>query len=125
MLTSEQLDRLEIGTRNTGISMCATKNIVIYAMSMLGEGRITFLISPAFFGYMLQDKGFAIANGFAGNWPHDASPVHKVRWSGATFELHYDLPGNRTKDEMCYAYVDDDLEDAIKINHNGSAFSED
>jgi len=106
---------LQTATVNTGAAQPANLQIVTRAKTKLGnaqvpwDGNITFLITPAFEGYLMQIPEFA--NRLYINKPPtdgaDAAWRDKVQmywWNGAMWIVHPNLPGAGTTAEQCFAY---------------------
>lgn len=106
---------LQTATVNTGAAQPASLMLVTRAKTKLGnaqvpwDGNITFLITPAFEGYLMQIPEFA--NRLYINKPPtdgaDAAWRDKVQmywWNGAMWIVHPNLPGTGTNAEQCFAY---------------------
>jgi hypothetical protein len=106
---------LQTATVNTGAAQPASIQLVARAKTKLGnaqvpwDGNITFLITPAFEGYLMQMTEFNnrlyITKPPSDN--ADAAWRDKVQaywWYGATWIVHPNLPGAGTNAEQCFAY---------------------
>lgn len=106
---------LQTATVNTGAAQPANLMLVTKAKTKLGnagvpwDGWITFLITPAFEGYMMQLPEFA--NRLWINKPPTDSADLAWRdkpqaywWNGATWIVHPNLPGGGTNAAQCFAY---------------------
>ena len=106
---------LQTATVNTGAAQPASLTLVTKAKTKLGnaqvpwDGNITFLITPAFEGYLMQIPEFA--NRLWINKPPtdsaDAAWRDKPQaywWNGAMWIVHPNLPGAGTNAEQCFAY---------------------
>lgn len=106
---------LQTATVNTGAAQPASLMLVTRAKTKLGnaqvpwDGNITFLITPAFEGYLMQIPEFA--NRLWINKPPtdgaDAAWRDKPQmywWNGAMWVVHPNLPGTGTNAEQCFAY---------------------
>ncbi len=106
---------LSTGTVNTGAAQPASLMLITKAKTKLGnagvpwDGNITFLITPAFEGYLMQIPEFA--NRLWINKPPtdgaDAAWRDKPQaywWNGCTWIVHPNLTGVGTNAEVCFAY---------------------
>jgi hypothetical protein len=109
------MSALQTATVNTGAAQPASLMLVTRAKTKLGnaqvpwDGNITFLITPAFEGYLMQIPEFA--NRLWINKPPtdgaDAAWRDKPQmywWNGAMWIVHPNLPGVGTNAEQCFAY---------------------
>jgi hypothetical protein len=106
---------LQTGTVNTGAAQPANLMLVTRAKTKLGnagvpwDGWVTFLITPAFEGYMMQLPEFANRL-WINKPPTDSADVawrdkpQAYWWNGATWIVHPNLPGIGTNNETCFAY---------------------
>ncbi|MGH8266646.1 MAG: phage capsid protein [Steroidobacteraceae bacterium] len=106
---------LNTGTVNTGAAQAASLQLVARAKTKLGnaavpwDGNVTFLITPAFEGYLMQIPEFDNRL-YVNKPPNDAAnlawrdkPMSYV-WYGALWIVHPNLPGVGTNAEVCFAY---------------------
>ncbi len=106
---------LNSGTVNTGAAVTASLQLVARVKTKLGNGsvpwdqNITFLITPAFEGYLMQITEFT--NRLYINKPpvDDASLAWRDReiaywWMGAMWIVHPNLPGKGTNNETCFCF---------------------
>lgn len=106
---------LNTGTVNTGAAQTASLALVARAKTKLGnaavpwDGNVTFLITPAFEGYLMQIPEFS--NRLYVNKPPSDGALAAWRdkpmsyiWYGALWIVHPNLPGVGTNAEVCFAY---------------------
>lgn len=99
---------LEAGTQDTGGATTASLDMVMYALTILGnaevpmDGNISGLISPAFYAYLMQTKEFASAD-YVNNKPF-ANGMTMFRWANVNFIVHPNLTGKATEAEKCIIY---------------------
>jgi hypothetical protein len=109
------ISQLQTATVNTGAAQPASLMLVTRAKTKLGnagvpwDGNITFLITPAFEGYLMQIPEFA--NRLYINKPPTDGALAAWRdkpqsywWNGAMWIVHPNLPGAGTNAEQCFAY---------------------
>jgi len=109
------IGQLSTGTVNTGAAVPASLQLVAHAKTKLGnaaipwDSNITFVITPAFEGYLMQITEFD--NRLYINKP----PVEGAdlawrdkpmayMWFGAMWIVHPNLPGVGTNNETCFAF---------------------
>lgn len=106
---------LQTGSVNTGAAATASLSLVAKAKTKLGnagvpwDGNVTFLVTPAFEGYLMQIDEFA--SRFYVNKPPvpDADMAWRDKplafvWFGAMWIVHPNLPGVGTAAEVCFAF---------------------
>jgi Phage capsid protein len=106
---------LQTGTVNTGAAQTASLSLVAKAKTKLGnaqipwDGNVTFLITPAFEGYLMQIPEFDNRL-YVNKPPNDGAdlawrdkPMMYI-WYGALWIVHPLLPGVGTNAETCFAY---------------------
>ena len=115
---------LQTATVNTGAAQPANLMLVTRAKTKLGnaqvpwDGWITFLITPAFEGYMMQIPEFANRL-WINKPPTDGADVawrdkpQAYWWNGATWIVHPNLPGAGTNAAQCFAYHKSSLGNAF------------
>ncbi len=109
------IGQLQNGTVNTGAAQTASLALVARAKTKLGnagvpwDGNVTFLITPAFEGYLMQITEFANRQ-YVNKPPSDQAnlawrdkPMAFI-WYGAMWIVHPNLPGVGTAAEVCFAY---------------------
>jgi hypothetical protein len=109
------IGELQNGTVNTGAAQTASLALVAKAKTKLGnagvpwDGNITFAISPAFEGYLMQITEFA-SRFYVNKPPIDGAdlawrdkPMAFV-WFGCMWIVHPNLPGAGTANETCFAF---------------------
>lgn len=106
---------LSTGTVNTGAAQTASLMLVTKAKTKLGnagvpwDGNITFLITPAFEGYLMQIPEFSNRQ-YINKPPTDnADAAWRDKplaywWNGAVWIVHPNLPGVGTNNETCFCY---------------------
>jgi hypothetical protein len=115
-IDSDIITELNTGTNDSGTTQKATLNLVTYALTCLGNNKVRFdgnifaLISPAFYGYLLQTKEFASAD-YIANKPMAGSTGPQwqdkqgyYEWNNVKWIVHPDLPGAGTSAEKCFMY---------------------
>ena len=106
---------LTTGTVTTGAAQPANLMLVTRAKTKLGnagvpwDGNVTFVITPAFEGYLMQIPEFA--NRLWINKPPTDSADLAWRdkpqmywWNGCMWIVHPNLPGAGTSNETCFAF---------------------
>lgn len=106
---------LETATVNTGAAQPASLSLVARAKTKLGnaavpwDGNATFLITPAFEGYLMQISEFANRQ-YVNKPPSDQAnlawrdkPLAFI-WYGALWIVHPNLPGTGTNAEVCFLF---------------------
>jgi len=112
---SDIINILNTGTVNTGAATTASLALVAKAKTKLGnaavpwDGNVTFLITPAFEGYLMQIDEFA-SRFYVNNPPVPGAdmawrdkPMAFI-WFGAMWIVHPNLPGVGTNAEKCFAF---------------------
>ncbi len=109
------ISELQNGTVNTGAASTASLALVAKAKTKLGnagvpwDSNITFLITPAFEGYLMQITEFANRL-YVNKPPSDSADLawrdkpQSYMWYGALWIVHPNLPGAGTSSETCFAY---------------------
>lgn len=125
------LDALDTTTVTTGASAQASLDLVVHAATILGnnevdttDGNITFVISPAFLGYLQQVKEFSSAD-YSGVNPMSGIK-NNFTWMGYNFIVNSKLSGAGGASEKCFAYHKDAIGHAVdtggvdtEIGYNG------
>lgn len=114
-IDSDIITALATGTNNTGAAVAASLSLVAKAKTKLGnagvpwDGNVTFLITPAFEGYLMQITEFA--NRQYVNVPPSPGADLAWRdkpmvyiWYGCLWIVHPNLPGAGTAAETCFAF---------------------
>lgn len=106
---------LQTATVNTGATQQASLMLVAKAKTKLGnaqvpwDSNITFVITPAFEGYLMQFTEFNNRQ-YINKPPSDNADlawrdkVQSYWWYGAMWIVHPNLPGAGTSAEQCFAY---------------------
>jgi hypothetical protein len=106
---------LDTATNDTGASAQASLQMVVHAMTILGnnevpfDGQICAIVSPAFLGYLMQTDEFNNADYVrkrpldGDNPAWDDSPGY-YNWMNIKFIMHPNLTGNGTGTEDCYMF---------------------
>jgi len=108
---------LATGTNDTGASVKASLDLVMYAMTILGnnevpmDGNISALITPAFYAYLMQTKEFGSVD-YINNKPFENSLL-MFRWANCNFIVHPNLTGKGTVAEKCFMYHKDSIGHAV------------
>lgn len=109
------IGQLQNGTVNTGAAQTASMALVAKAKTKLGnaqvpwDGNVTFLITPAFGGYLMQLTEFANKQ-YVSKGPMDMSDTSwrdkpiAYWWQGALWIEHPNLPGVGTANATCFAF---------------------
>lgn len=118
------IGELQNGTVNTGSAVTASLAIVAKAKTKLGnagipwDSNVTFLITPAFEGYLMQITEFANRL-YVNKPPSDSADLAwrdkplSYYWYGALWIVHPNLPGAGTNNETCFAYHKSSLGHAV------------
>lgn len=102
------IGELAAATNDTGASVKASLDLVMYAMTILGnnevpmDGNISALITPAFYAYLMQTKEFASVD-YVNNKPFEGQ-LTMFRWANCNFIVHPNLTGKGTATEKCFMY---------------------
>lgn len=107
-INKDIITQLNTGTNDTGTTAKASLGLVMHAQTILGnnaamEGQITALISPAFFGYIAQDKAFTNIE-YAPRKMFDGSTNMAFKWGPIDFIVYSKVPGVGTSSEKCFMY---------------------
>jgi hypothetical protein len=109
------IGELQNGTVNTGAAATASLGLVAKAKTKLGnagipwDANVTFLITPAFEGYLMQITEFANRL-YVNKPPSDGADLAwrdrpmSYFWYGALWIVHPNLPGAGSNNETCFAY---------------------
>ena len=109
------IGELQNGTVNTGAAVTASLSLVAKAKTKLGnagipwDSNVTFLITPAFEGYLMQITEFANRL-YVNKPPSDGADLAwrdkplSYYWYGAMWIVHPNLPGFGTNNETCFCY---------------------
>lgn len=110
---------LETGTQDTGTTATMSLDLVMYAVTILGnnavqlDGNVSALITPAAHAYLMQTKEFANVD-YINNKPFDGNPM-AYRWAGVNFIVHPNLTGKATTAEKCIVYHKDAIGHACDL----------
>lgn len=116
-IDTDIIAELATGTNDTGAAVQASLDLVMYAMTILGnnevpmDGNISALITPAFFAYLMQTKEFGSVD-YINNKPFERS-LTMFRWANCNFIVHPNLTGKGTALEKCFMYHKDAVGHAI------------
>jgi hypothetical protein len=107
-INKDIITQLNTATNDTGTTAKASLGLVMHAQTILGnnaamEGQITALISPAFFGYIAQDKAFTNIE-YAPRKMFDGSTNLAFTWGPIDFIVYSKVPGVGTSAEKCFLY---------------------
>jgi hypothetical protein len=111
---------LETGTVNTGSATTASLNLVVKAMTILGNNKVPLdgnryaLISPAFHGYLMQTKEFGSAE-YVNDKPF-AAGGQMFRWYNTNWIVDSEITGVGTNAEKCIMYHRSAIGHAIDMN---------
>lgn len=109
------IETLENASVNTGTAATASQNMVIKALTKLGnasvplDGRVWAVITPAFLGYLHSVTEFASAD-YVSRKPADNNDAAwkdetgYYVWMGVKWIVHPNLPGIGTSAEKCFMY---------------------
>lgn len=109
------IGQLQNGTVNTGAATTASLALVAKAKTKLGnagvpwDSNITFLITPAFEGFLMQITEFNNRL-YVNKPPNDGADLAwrdkpiSYYWYGALWIVHPNLPGAGTNAATCFAY---------------------
>lgn len=116
---SDIIAALETGTQDTGTAATMSLDLVMYAVTILGnnavqlDGNVSALITPAAHAYLMQTKEFANVD-YINNKPFDGNPM-AYRWAGVNFIVHPNLTGKATSAEKCIVYHKDAIGHACDL----------
>ncbi len=114
-IDSDIITSLATGSVNTGAAVTASLGLVAKAKTKLGnagvpwDSNITFLITPAFEGYLMQITEFA-SRLYINKPPSEGADLawrdkpQSYMWYGALWIVHPNLPGGGTAAETCFAF---------------------
>lgn len=114
-IDQDVIGELQNGTVNTGAAATASLGLVAKAKTKLGnagvpwDSNVTFLITPAFEGYLMQITEFANRL-YINKPPSDGADLAwrdrplSYYWYGCNWIVHPNLPGAGTAAETCFAY---------------------
>lgn len=114
-IDSDVITSLATGSVNTGAVATASLGLVAKAKTKLGnagvpwDSNITFLITPAFEGYLMQITEFA-SRLYINKPPSEGADLawrdkpQSYMWYGALWIVHPNLPGFGTAAETCFAF---------------------
>jgi hypothetical protein len=116
----------ETATLNTGTAVTASVNLVTKAQVILQnngvpwDSNITFVVTPAFIGYLRQTKEFASAEYVGGKpWesgdPNWRDKPYAYFWLDAVWIVHPNLTGKGTSAEKCFAFHKSAIGHAINM----------
>ncbi len=104
-------------TAETATYDFVVKAIVNLAQNDAGEGTITGLITPAFYGYLGKLKEFTSVD-YVDNKFFSAKPAErKFMWMGVNWIVHTGLTGMGTAAETCLMYHSAAIGHALKTGH--------
>ncbi|HDZ73698.1 MAG TPA: hypothetical protein ENH55_13215 [Aurantimonas coralicida] len=117
--------QLDTSTNNTGTAAIASLDVVVWAMTILGnnfvditdEDNLYALVSPAFHGYMMQVPEYASAD-YVEVKPFTGPARRFRRWAGFNWMVHPRLTnsvgaGGSGSSEQCFFYHRDAIGCAI------------
>jgi hypothetical protein len=119
-IDSDILTELATGTQDTGAAATASLDLVMYALTILGnnsvplDGNISCVISPAFHAFLMQTKEFANVD-YINNKPFSGNPM-AYRWAGVNFIVHPNISGKATAAEKCIMYHKDAIGHACDLD---------
>jgi hypothetical protein len=108
-MDAQIITALEAATTVNTVAVSATYDFVMAAIVNLaqndaGEGKITAVITPAFFGNLGKIKEFSSAD-FVDSKMFSAKPMErKFMWCGIEWIIHTGLTGMGTAAETCFMY---------------------
>lgn len=123
---SDIITTLETGTVNTGAAVTASITLVTRCQVILQnsgvpwDSNITFVVTPAFIGYLRQTKEFASAE-YVGKKPWESGDPnwrdkpYAYFWLDAVWIVHPNLTGKGTTAEKCFAFHKSALGHAMDI----------
>lgn len=105
------ITELATATNDTGAAATASLNLVMKAMTILGNADVDIeeeqnmfgVITPAFNGYLMQTKEFASAD-YVEVKPFTGPARMMRRWAGVNWIISKRLPGRATAAESCFLY---------------------
>lgn len=112
-IDSDIITALATGTLNTGTAATASVDLVMRALTILGnndvpfDGGITAVITPAFYAYLMQATEFASADYVNGKPYENGIPLQKpmlIYWNNVYWIVHPNLSGAGTSAEVCFMY---------------------
>lgn len=107
-INTDIINQLNTATNDTGTAAKGSLGLLMHAQTILGnnaalEGQISCMITPAFFGYIAQDKAFTNIN-YAPRKMFDGSVQTTFQWGPIDFIVYSKLPGVGTNAEKCFLY---------------------
>jgi hypothetical protein len=117
----------EAGSVNTGNAVPADINLVTRVQVILQnsgvpwDSNITFVVTPAFIGYLRQTKEFASAE-YVGKKPWESGDPnwrdkpYSYFWLDAVWIVHPNLTGKGTNAEKCFAFHKSAIGHAINMD---------
>lgn len=121
-MDAQIITALETATVVNTTAVAATYDFVMAAIVNLanadaGEGRITGVITPAFFGHLGKVKEFSSAE-FTDNKMFSAKPMERTfTWCGVDWIIHTGLTGIGTAAETCFLYNSAAIGHALADGH--------
>lgn len=124
-IDSAILTELANATQNTGTAVEGSLDLTMKARTILLnnkvqlDGKIAFVITPAFEAYMLQTPEFANSQWSAKRLDDgQANPIagNMYTYAGLTWVVHNGLPNLGTSSEKCYMFHRDAIGHAIRTS---------
>lgn len=121
-MDAQIITALETATVVNTTAVAATYDFVMAAIVNLaqndaGEGTITAVITPAFFGHLGKIKEFTSAD-FTDNKMFSAKPMERTfKWCGIDWIIHTGLTGMGTAAETCFMYNSAAIGHALADGH--------
>jgi hypothetical protein len=113
------ITELDTATNDTGSAVTASVSLVMKALTILGnnyvpfDGNIFGVISPAFYGYIMQAPEFASADYVDGKPFTGQSMMFK--WANVNWIVHPRLTGAATSSEKCYMFHRSAIGSAVDV----------
>ena len=110
-IDADIIAQLDTATNDTGTAKVADLDLVMHAITILGnndvnteeEDNMFGLISPAFKGNLMQLPEFASAD-YVEIKPFNGPARKYLRWCGVNWMVHSGVTGKATSSEKCYIY---------------------
>jgi hypothetical protein len=110
-IDSDILTELANATQDAGSAATASLSLVMRAWTILGnadvpveeEDNMFFVVSPAFYAYLMQINAFTSAD-FVDVKPFAGAAKRYRRWAGFNWIVHPNISGAGTAAELCYAF---------------------
>lgn len=112
-IDTDILTALSGATQDTGTAQKASMRLVTWGQTILGNnavpigGNVTWVITPAFYAYLLEVKQFSSAE-YVNKKPLEQAMIIdqpiSFYWLGMNWIVHPTLTGKGTNAEKCYVY---------------------